>query len=312
MMVWVRKDSKPARKQDRQIAGTLMELLLSPQRARRNEKAATIFLAWALKKRFVLSSDNAVLIQALSEWIMELWNDGDSKEIVSDCLQSLKFLLSAEPPDLHMQWKPYRRWSSKELPIQATPAGKDEVLAIAGQAFKEKRHRLGSVLLASFDGFLRTGEFTTFTKEDCQDARDAMVISLRETKGIKRRGGTEEYVCTDPLLMKLLKKAVEQTPAGDAVIGMAPQSFRSWMKTTTKNSGLEARKLLPYSFRRGGITAAVRRSVPVSTVIHRARWHSVKVAHVYIKEGEQQLAKLKHPKRTVELLAAAKRHIPRG
>ena len=310
-MVWVRKDSKPARKRDRQIAGTLMELLLSPQRARRNERAATIFLAWALKKRFVLSSDNAVLIQALSEWIMELWNDGDSKEIVSDCLQSLKFLLSAEAPDLHMPWKLYRRWASKELPVQATPATEDEVLAIAGQAFKEKRHRLGSVLLASFDGFLRTGEFTTFTKEDCQDAREAMVISLRETKGIKRRGGTEEYVCTDPLLMNLLKRAAAQTPAGEAVIGMPPQTFRKWLKTTTAALGLQNRKLLPYSFRRGGITAAVRRGVPVSTVIHRARWHSAKVAQVYIREGEQQLAKLKHTKITEKLLEAARRHIPR-
>ena len=310
-MVWVRKDSKPARKRDRQDAGTIMDLLLSPQRARRNERAATTFLAWAVKKRFALCSDNAVLIRALSEWIMELWNDGDSKEIVSDCLQSLKFLLPAETPDLHMPWKLYRRWCSKELPVQATPAMEEEVLAIAGQAFQEKRHRLGSVLLAAFDGFLRTGEFTTFTKEDCQETRDAMVISLRETKGIKRRGGIEDYVCTDPLLMNLLKRAAAQTPAGEAVIGMPPQTFRKWLKTTTAALGLQNRKLLPYSFRRGGITAAVRRGVPVSTVIHRARWHSAKVAQVYIREGEQQLAKLKHTKITAKLLEEARRHIPR-
>ena len=242
---------------------------------------------------------------------MELWNDGDSKEIVSDCLQSLKFLLPAEAPDLHMPWKLYRRWSSKELPVQATPALEEEVLAIAGQAFEEKKHRLGSVLLASFDGFLRTGEFTTFTKEDCQESREAMVVSLRETKGIKRRGGIEDYVCTDPLLRKLLQRAVAQTPPGEAVIGMAPQTFRKWLKVTSKALGLEARKLLPYSLRRGGIIAAVRRGVPVSTVIHRARWHCAKVAQVYIREGEQQLAKLKHTKKTGELLAAARRHIPR-
>ena len=311
-MVWVRKDSKPARKRDRQAAGTLMDLLLSPQRARRNKRAATAFLAWATKKRIALCASNAVLIQALSEWIMELWNDGDSKEIVSDCLQSLKFLLPAETPDLHMPWKLYRRWSSKELPVQATPAIEEEVLAIAGQAFKEKKHRLATVLLASFDGFLRTGEFTTFTKEDCQDSGDAMVVSLKETKGIKRRGGVEDYVCTDPLLRKLLTKAAADTSPGDAVIGMQPQTFRNWLRATTKVLGLESRKLLPYSFRRGGITAAVRRGVPVSTVIHRARWHSAKVAHVYIKEGEQQLARLKHTKRTTKLLADAKRHIPRG
>ena len=139
-----------------------------------------------------------------------------------------------------------------------------------------------------------------------------MVISLKETKGIKRRGGIEDYVCTDPLLRKLLVKAAAQTSPGDSVIGMPPQTFRKWLHATTKTLGLQARKLLPYSFRRGGITAAVRRGVPVSTVIHRARWHSAKVAQVYIKEGEQQLAKLKHPKQTTKLLAAAKRHIPRG
>jgi len=69
-------------------------------------------------------------------------------------------------------------------------------------------------LLASFDGFLGTGDFTTFTKEDGQESCKVMVVSLRETKDIKRRGGIDDYVGTDPLLRKFPQHEVARTAPG--------------------------------------------------------------------------------------------------
>ena len=80
-----------------------------------------------------------------------------------------------------------------------------------------------------------------------------------------------------------MRKAVGQTEAAELLVGMSAGTFRNWMKRSCKRLKLEDRKLLPYSFRRGGITASVTNGVPVSTVIFRARWHSPKVALAYIQ-----------------------------
>ena len=138
-----------------------------------------------------------------------------------------------------------------------------------------------------------------------------MVLHLGETKGVKRRGGSEEYLCQDALLVSLLRRCQKTCSADQPMVGMTAPQFREWLRKATKKLGLAYRGLLPYSFRRGGISAAVGAGVPVSTVIFRARWHSPRVANVYVKEAQQQLAQLRHPPNVVEALTAAAKCIPR-
>ena len=148
--------------------------------------------------------------------------------------------------------------------------------------------------------------------EQFTEAPNTMVMELGETKGVQRRGGSETYVCRDRHLVNLLAKALKQAAAGKPLIGMSAAQFRTWFKKTTQELNLQRRGLLPYSLRRGGITAVITQGTPASTVVLRARWHNARVAEVYVREGQQALASLVWTPTTKSLLEASISHIPRS
>ena len=309
-MVIVRQPTKAARKAAREPLGDLMSLLLTPARARRNRKAAQLFLDWAVQARFEIDGSEKNLQAALVRFILEWWQEGESKEVVSSLLQSFKYLMPSEPLNLSLQWRLYRRWGAKELPAQAPPSTTLEALAIAGQAFRDGHWGLGVMLLLAFDGYLRTGEFCAALPEDFDFVDQSFVLHLGETKGVARRGGVENYPCEDARLTKLAKRACQLAQSGVPLIGRSQQAFRGWFGKALRALQLQARDLKPYSLRRGGITAAVRAGVPVSTVVQRARWRTPKVADVYIREGDALLAKLKHTPDVLSALKAAASCVP--
>jgi len=308
---FVRKNTKQERKRDRLEVGDLMDLLLSKRRAVRNRKAATLFRDWALQNNYAKSACPRLLTTAVVAFVLACWHEGESKELVSDLLQSFKHLMPQNVPNLALPWRLYRKWCQKELPTQAPAAHRLEAMALAGRAYKQKRPGLGVMILASFDGFLRTGEFVNALPEQFLEAPTAMVMELGETKGVQRRGGSETYVCRDRRLVNLIKRQVKQAQAGKPMIGMSPTQFRTWFKKACQDLGLERRGLLPYSLRRGGITAAITQGTPASTVVLRARWHNARVAEVYVREGQAALASLKWSPSTKKLLDEMASHIPR-
>ena len=288
-----------------------MDLLLSPQRASRNRKAATLFLDLARRNKYPGNACSRLLTTAVVAFVLACWHEGESKELVSDLLQSFKYIMPQNVPNLSLPWRLYRKWASKELPTQAPPAHPTEALALAGSACRQKRWGLGVMILVSFDGFLRTGEFVNALLEQFAEAPNTMVMELGETKGVQRRGGTETYVCRDPHLISLLREALKTIAAGQPMIGMTSAQFRVWFKKTSQDLSLQRRWLLPYSLRRGGISAAVTQGTPVSTVVLRARWHNTRIAEVYVKEGQQALASLNWSPTAEKLLQASILHIPR-
>ena len=310
---FIRKTTKQERKRDRQEAGDLMDLLLSKRRATRNRKAAIFFLAWAQRNKYSKTNCTRQLTTTAGvAFVLACWHEGESKELVSDLLQSFKYIMPQNVPNLALPWRLYRKWCQKELPTQAPAAHRLEALALAGRAFQQKRWGLGVMILVSFDGFLRTGEFVNAVPEQFIEALDAMVMEVGETKGVQRRGGSETYVCRDRHLVSLLKRCLKQVAAGKPIIGMSPAQFRLWFKKACKDLGLERRGLLPYSFRRGGITAAITQGTPASTVVLRARWHNARVAEVYVREGQTALASLSWTPATKKFLDASVLHIPRS
>ena len=306
----IRKKTGEGRAAARQSIGDLLDLSLTKARVVRNRKAANSFLLWARRKRYQLTFCNQTLVQAIIEYMREAWQDGESKEMVSDLLQSFKHLMPSETIPLGQAWRLYRQWAAKELPDQAPPCTLQEVLAYAGLAFQEGKGRCGTVCLGAYDGFLRTGEFLHVTPDDVEFGNSStMVVALGETKGVKRRGGAEFWHCGDPMLVKLWKRAVELTKPGETVIGMSESQFRAWFKKATKTIALDGKALQPYSFRRGGITNAVMSGTPASTVIFRARWHSPKVALLYIQEGQELLRKQKLTTTQTKRLTTLAMHI---
>ena len=110
----------------------------------------------------------------------------------------------------------------------------------------------------------------TATPDQLIASEQCVVWELVETKGVQRRGGSESYLCRDKLLCKLLLRAKSQVKAGEPLVGLTASQFRTWFKSALKKLGLQDRGLQPYSFRRGGITAAVAQGVPASTDSPRA------------------------------------------
>ena len=64
------------------------------------------------------------------------------------------------------------------------------------------------------------------------------------------------------------------------------------MRKTMQNFNLSHRQLTPYSFRRGGLSAACLAGIPVSTLALRARWWDIRTAKEYIQEGAASLGAL--------------------
>ena len=165
-----------------------MELLLSPRRALRNRKAATLFMQWSTRNGSRRTCSNARVVQAIVEFILCWWHEGESKEVISDLLQGLNCILPHAKLDLSLPWRLYRKWSAKELPWQAPPAARLAALSIAGLAFKEGRALLGTILLAAFDGYLRTGEFLSVTPEQLTASEQCVVWELRDQGSAAPRG----------------------------------------------------------------------------------------------------------------------------
>ena len=196
-----------------------MSFLLTPARASRNRKAAQFFFDWSVQASFEIDGSESNLQAAFVKFILEWWEEGESKEVVSSLLQSFKYLMPSESLNLSMQWRLYRRWASKELPAQAPPSTTLEVLAISGEAFRENLDGLGVMILLAYDGFLRTGEFCAATPEQFEFLKNSFVLHLGETKGVARRGGVENYPCEDPHLAKLAKDVCTRAPPGVPLIG---------------------------------------------------------------------------------------------
>ena len=194
-----------------------------------------------------------------------------------------------------------------ELPLQAPPALRLEVAALAGLAWSQGKRGLAIGILLAYDLFLRTGEWTNLRLEAVEAGGSAATISLGLTKGVQRRGGVETVTCRDPLLVRHLA-LLKATCGGGKLVEDSEAQIRAWLRKSAKLLGIADRKLTPYSFRRGGLSAASLDGVPVSTLALRARWLDTRIATVYIQEGEQTLRSLNTPAWvTAKLQAAARR-----
>jgi integrase len=158
--------------------------------------------------------------------------------------------------------------------------------------------------LLAYDLFLRTGEWTNLRLEAVEAGVSAATISLGLTKGVQRRGGVETVTCRDPLLVRHLS-LLKATRGGGKLVEDPEAAIRVWLRKLAKLLGIADRKLTPYSFRRGGLSAASLDGVPVSTLALRARWLDTRIATVYIQEGEQTLRALNTPAGVIAKLQAA-------
>ena len=297
----------------RAALGPLLGLELTPARRARNLLAARKFLHWCQRCGYPLDDDDKNLETALKFYICSLWAEGEGRDAAADVLFGIRLLTDL---DVAKYWRLYRVWAKSELPSQAEPAALDEILALAGWCYRHGHDAMGCGLLLAYDTFLRTGELLILRAVDFNsviqpDGTPAVVIDLGLTKGVQRRGGVEQVVCTDPLLLRLIGRVLAaMTNADEPFVGVTPDSFRYKFRKAVRELGLSHRKLQPYSLRRGGLSSAAANGVPLSTLCGRARWWNMKVARLYIQEGKQLLASLQHSPQLKQQLKEAATWIP--
>ena len=304
----LRRTTKAARKAARAPLGKIEHGGISKARQKRNLRSAAYFMAWTMMMGIGTTEDAELLRQAMVSFIGHCWQEGDGKDICCSAIYGICALLTLESKVyFKTAWKLLKRWNVLELPLQAPPALRLEVMALAGLAWSQGKKGLAIGILLAYDLFLRTGEWTNLRLEAVEAGVSAATISLGLTKGVQRRGGVETVTCRDPLLVRHLSW-LKATQGGGKLVEDSEATIRVWLKKSAKLLGIADRKLTPYSFRRGGLSAASLDGVPVSTLALRARWLDTRIATVYIQEGEQTLRALNTPAWvTAKLQAAARR-----
>ena len=303
----LRSSSKAARKAARAPLGKIEHGGITKARQNRNLRSAAYFMAWTMMMGIGTTADTELLRQAMVSFIGHCWQEGDGKDICCSAIYGICALLSLESKVFFKTaWKLLKRWSVLELPQQAPPALRLEVLALAGLAWNQQKKGLAIGILLAYDLFLRTGEWTNLRLDAIEAGSSAATISLGLTKGVQRRGGVESVTCRDPLLVRQLVW-LKAERGGGKLVEDSEAHIRVWLKQAAVRLGIADRKLTPYSFRRGGLSAASLDGVPVSTLALRARWLDARIATVYIQEGEQTLRAIKMPPAvTSKLQTAAK------
>jgi len=289
MMPIVRGPNKAARALQRADLGPLRLQLMQPARRRRNIKAAGLFLVWTMYRGYPHDSCNAVLDAALLAWAENLWLSGDGKDGLADTLYGVRMLVGGPSLNLQDAWQLYKQWSKAELPQQAPPMLLLELLGLAGMAAFAGAWGLACSLLVGFDCFLRPSEFLDLKPTQVSMVSGAAVLDLGETKGVKRRGGKDEVILRDPLLVGLLGKLCLVLPPDEPLSGVTLAQGREWVKKALARFDLGQRGLQLYSIRRGGVTRAYTLGASATSLSLRARWMDAKTARVYIAEGKELL-----------------------
>jgi integrase len=167
------------------------------------------------------------------------------------------------------------------------PPGATSATAIAGLSCLAGVPHVAVVLLVGFDTFLRPSEMVRIKPEDVTFLNGSAVVQLGLTKGVQRRGGSEEVVIRDPLLIQWLFECCRRTLPNTTLLQMDLTQFRIWFRRCTTSLQLNSRQLQLYSVRRGGLTQAYIAGASVSVLAFKARWLEAKLARVYITEGKQ-------------------------
>ena len=233
------------------------------------------------------------LDRQLGEYLEYLWESGDSKSLAADTLSGVQHFLRVKRV-FSGGWSLFKAWGKLELPNRAPPLPELVLTGMVGLAFSLGRHDLASLLLIGFGGFLRTGEILSLRSNmlnfDWQTG--TLIIALPESKSGLRFGVQEVVTIPDRGILRLVWLFVCHLPPGGALFTGSAQRFRDDFQRLLVGLGFGDRSYRPYSLRRGGATAELRRGTPLDNLMLRGRWSSLSTARIYLNEGLSLLAQL--------------------
>ena len=165
------------------------------------------------------------------------------------------------------------------------------MLALAGHPVTCGDCWFAVTICLAFHAFLRTGEFLELQMSQIRGHGGEFTLVLSDTKTTKRHNATEYIVLEDPAVLACVRWAKSQKQFG-RLLGYTPYQFRQRWKVYCTALAIDPDRFPPYSLRRGGATYDYVQSGSLDRALLRGRWQSLKAARIYVRQGEELLAKI--------------------
>ena len=124
-----------------------------------------------------------------------------------------------------------------------------------------------------------------------------VLFNLGLTKGGRRRRAEEQTDVLEPLVGKLLLRALTLRVSDEPLLAGSAGFFRSWFDLACRELGLAQYGFKPYSLRRGGASHHWATTGNMSSTIERGRWSCIKTARIYLQESQAAVIELQMPKK---------------
>ena len=136
--------TKLERKEVRHHLGPLKSLLVTPKTLARY-KAAVLYFFCFLKANDMPQGRSASEVDLqMSVYIENLWEEGESRSLATDCLSGIQMFLPSLKRNLYGSWRLVTAWQKHELPTRAPP-----LLPVLYLQWEAKPEKKGSYVLAS-------------------------------------------------------------------------------------------------------------------------------------------------------------------
>ena len=270
---------------------TLRDSLVQPKTLKQYYKYARKLLPIVRK-----ASDELELDEMLADHLEEMWETGRPLYHASAGLCGLQFFMPWCKGKLVQTWKLFRIWRRLEVPCRAPPLPREIVYAFAGKAIARGDLVFGALLLAAFDGLLRTGELLELSGADILIRKDIGLVRLAETKTSAAKGISEVVPLKHPWTLMVLDTLVdhlrEQHTLHLPIWRGSKAAFRQRFKEYCRSFKVHRMGFRPYSLRRGGATALFQDTLSYDAALDQGRWSSIRAAKLYIQDGLARLPTL--------------------
>ena len=219
-----------------------------------------------------------------------MWCEGESRGRAGDLLSALQWHYRTRQK-LPGSWAVFRTWAKLDPAAQTWPLPCTALFGMLGQAVTWGWSEMAALLYVGFHCFLRTGEMLSLSCSQVRGTRAAPVLCLPDTKTSKRHGETEYIAVEDEVAIVLLHWLVARRNGKGTFFTASPAAFRTMFRRLAEAVGLDSAAFTPYSIRRGGATHDYMSHGNLDRSLVRGRWQTGRTARLYIKVGEELLAR---------------------
>ena len=249
--------------------------------------------------------DRESLDAAVCEYIEACWSEGGALYAARHTVAGLLWVAPFVRPHLHEAWRLLGIWEKLVPPRRAAPISATMLCGVAGAALSIGLLPVAALLLAGFEGVLRSAEIFSLTRGDVYFARGRAVLRLRSTKMGVRRGELEMVVLKSRLAVSAMRAACARLEPQERICSFHPAKLRSVFKDLCKVLQLSYLNLTWYSLRRGGATAHFLGHGNLELTLQYGRWSSNKNTRRYVMQGAAEAVKLSLQPRQLALLHEA-------